>query len=66
MLPEGRWSASPSSPRRYPSIPLYKIIDWFAQPREMVVHPTYIVFYRVTATSIDMLAVTHARRQSPA
>ncbi|CQR31416.1 conserved hypothetical protein [Thiomonas arsenitoxydans] len=32
----------------------------------MVVHPTYIVFYRVTATSIDMLAVTHARRQSPA
>lgn len=32
--------------------------------RELVVHPNYIVFYRVTS-KVEILAVVHAREQFP-
>lgn len=33
--------------------------------REAVVHPNYILIYRVDADLIDILAVLHARQQYP-
>jgi len=33
--------------------------------REIVVHPNYVVFYRVTATCIEVVNVVHARREFP-
>jgi toxin ParE1/3/4 len=33
--------------------------------REAVVHPNYIVVYRVGAAQIDILSVLHARQQYP-
>lgn len=36
-----------------------------AGTREMVVHPNYVVVYRVLATSIVILAVLHARQPYP-
>ncbi len=43
---------------------LYKLslrrVSW----REVVVHPNYIVFYRVTA-KVEILAVVHAREEFP-
>ncbi len=33
--------------------------------REAVVHPNYIMVYRVGADLIDILAVLHARQQYP-
>jgi toxin ParE1/3/4 len=34
--------------------------------REIVVHPNYIVYYRVTTTCIEVVNVIHTRRQFPA
>lgn len=33
--------------------------------REMVVHPNYIVFYRVTYQSVEIINIVHAKRQWP-
>lgn len=33
--------------------------------REAVVHPNYIVVYKVTSVSIEITGVIHARRQYP-
>lgn len=33
--------------------------------REIVVHPNYIVVYRVASTVIEIVAVAHARQQYP-
>jgi len=33
--------------------------------REMVVHPNYIVIYRVRPDHVEILAVLHARRRYP-
>lgn len=33
--------------------------------REVVVHPNYVVVYRVQATKIQILAVAHARQRHP-
>lgn len=33
--------------------------------REAVIHPNYIVVYRVTETRVTILAVLHARQQYP-
>ena len=33
--------------------------------REIVTHPNYIIFYQVTATSIKVVNVVHARREFP-
>jgi toxin ParE1/3/4 len=36
-----------------------------AGTREIVAHPNYIVVYRVTASTIEVINVIHARRQYP-
>jgi plasmid stabilization system protein ParE len=36
-----------------------------ARTREMVVHPNYIVVYRVLTDAIDVVSVLHARREYP-
>jgi toxin ParE1/3/4 len=33
--------------------------------REIVVHPNYILIYRVGAASIDVVRIVHARQQYP-
>jgi toxin ParE1/3/4 len=33
--------------------------------REMVVHPNYIVVYRVTGSRVEILAVVHSRQEYP-
>lgn len=33
--------------------------------REVVVHPNYILIYRVAADAIEVLALVHARQQYP-
>lgn len=33
--------------------------------REIVVHPNYLVIYRVTSVAIEVVAVVHARQQYP-
>ncbi|MBF6617587.1 type II toxin-antitoxin system RelE/ParE family toxin [Pollutimonas thiosulfatoxidans] len=33
--------------------------------REIVVHPNYIVIYRITPTDIEVISVLHARREYP-
>lgn len=33
--------------------------------REVVVHPNYILIYRVSATQVEILNVVHSRRQYP-
>ncbi|MBI3523675.1 MAG: type II toxin-antitoxin system RelE/ParE family toxin [Betaproteobacteria bacterium] len=36
-----------------------------AGTREMVVHPNYVVVYRVTASAIEVINVLHSRQQYP-
>lgn len=36
-----------------------------AGTREIIVHPNYVVIYRVTDTAIDVLRVVHARQRYP-
>jgi toxin ParE1/3/4 len=33
--------------------------------REIVAHPNYIVVYRITATTLDVVSVVHARQKYP-
>ncbi len=35
------------------------------QMREIVAHPNYIVYYRVTASCIEVVNVIHTRREFP-
>jgi toxin ParE1/3/4 len=44
---------------------LYRSSDRVLGVREMVVHPNYLVFYRVAKTRIEIVAVVHARREYP-
>lgn len=44
---------------------LYKTSDRIPGLREIVAHPNYIVLYRVTSSSIEIVNVVHARRQFP-
>jgi toxin ParE1/3/4 len=36
-----------------------------AGTREAVVHPNYILVYRVTAEAVEIVSVVHARQQYP-
>ena len=36
-----------------------------AGTREIVVHPNYVVVYRVTASAIEVINVLHSRQQYP-
>ncbi|MDC3471035.1 type II toxin-antitoxin system RelE/ParE family toxin [Escherichia coli] len=44
---------------------LYLPSDRVSGLREIVVHPNYIVLYRVAASSIEIANIVHARRQFP-
>ena len=44
---------------------LYKRSQRVPSAREIVVHPNYIVYYRVDTTSIQILAVVHSHRNYP-
>ena len=44
---------------------LYKPSQRVRGTREIVVHPNYVVFYQVTATSIEILSVVHSSQQYP-
>lgn len=35
------------------------------ETREIVVHPNYLIVYRLSATSIEVVSVVHSRRQYP-
>ena len=44
---------------------LYKQSDRVPRAREIVVHPNYVIYYRVTQVAIEILAVVHSRRDYP-
>ena len=44
---------------------LYRQSQTVPAVREIVAHPNYIVYYRVTATSIEVVSVIHTRREFP-
>ncbi|WP_312283816.1 type II toxin-antitoxin system RelE/ParE family toxin [Candidatus Igneacidithiobacillus taiwanensis] len=44
---------------------LYRQSERIPGLREIIAHPNYIVFYRVTATSVEIVSVVHARREFP-
>ena len=44
---------------------LYPPSDRGSGLREIVVHPNYIVLYRVATSSIEIANIVHARRQFP-
>ena len=44
---------------------LYKASERIAGMREIVVHPNYVVLYQVTATCIEVVTVSHTRREFP-
>ena len=41
------------------------ILGLVAGTREIVVHPNYVVIYRVTISSIEIINVLHSRQQYP-
>lgn len=44
---------------------LYRRSELVSGVREIVAHPNYIVLYRVTVASIEVVNVIHARREFP-
>jgi len=44
---------------------LYRQSQTVPAVREIVAHPNYIVYYRVTATCIEVVSVIHTRREFP-
>lgn len=44
---------------------LYRQSQKIPAMREIVAHPNYIVYYRVTASSIEVVNVIHTRREFP-
>ena len=44
---------------------LYKSSPRVPGLRELVTHPNYLVYYRVTVTCIEVVTVVHARREFP-
>lgn len=50
---------------RLPEHPYLYRTGLVAGTREMVVHPNYVVVYRVTHSEIQILAVLHSRQQYP-
>jgi toxin ParE1/3/4 len=44
---------------------LFKASFRYPGAREIVTHPNYIIVYRVTSSSIEVLRLLHARRQFP-
>jgi plasmid stabilization system protein ParE len=50
---------------RLPQFPFLYRTGGVGGTREAVVHPNYILVYRVTIEAIAVLAVVHARREYP-
>jgi toxin ParE1/3/4 len=44
---------------------LYRHSDRIPGLREIVAHPNYLIFYRVTAECVEIVNVVHARREFP-
>jgi toxin ParE1/3/4 len=44
---------------------LYRQSQTVPAMREIVAHPNYMVYYRVTATCIEVVNVIHTRREFP-
>lgn len=44
---------------------LYRQSQTIPAMREIVAHPNYIVYYRVTASCIEVVNVIHTRREFP-
>jgi toxin ParE1/3/4 len=44
---------------------LYRQSQTITAMREIVAHPNYIVYYRVTASCIEVVNVIHTRREFP-
>ncbi|MGD9887831.1 MAG: type II toxin-antitoxin system RelE/ParE family toxin [Halothiobacillaceae bacterium] len=44
---------------------LYRVSERIPGAREIVAHPNYIVLYRVTTHSIEVINIIHARREFP-
>ena len=44
---------------------LYRQSQSIPGVREIVAHPNYIVYYRVTSTCIEVVNVIHSRREFP-
>ncbi|WP_375638275.1 MULTISPECIES: type II toxin-antitoxin system RelE/ParE family toxin [unclassified Bartonella] len=44
---------------------LYRQSEKVLGLREIVAHPNYLIFYRVAAHQIEIVAVVHARREFP-
>ncbi len=44
---------------------LYRQSQTIPAVREIVAHPNYIVYYRVTASCIEVVNVIHTRREFP-
>jgi toxin ParE1/3/4 len=43
----------------------YKRSYRFEGARELVAHPNYIIFYSISDTAVEILAVVHAKRDYP-
>jgi addiction module RelE/StbE family toxin len=50
---------------RLPHHPYLYRLGRVAGTRELIVHPNYIVIYRVTVSAIEVLSVVHSRQQYP-
>ncbi len=44
---------------------LYRQSERVPGLREIVAHPNYVVFYRVTASCIEVVNIVHSRREFP-
>ena len=58
-------SAIEACAERLPDHPYMHRPGRVAGTREAVVHPNYILIYRVTAESVEIVNVVHARQQYP-
>lgn len=50
---------------RLPEHPFMYRPGRIAGTREAVVHPNYILIYRVTASAVEVVSVVHSRQQYP-
>lgn len=58
-------SAIEACAERLPDHPYLYRPGRVAGTREAVVHPNYIIVYRVTAEAVEIVALVHARREYP-
>lgn len=58
-------SAIEACAERLPEHPFMYRPGRIAGTREAVVHPNYILIYRVTASAVEVVSVVHSRQQYP-